>query len=204
MGIYQRWVLPRLVELAMRRPQLTGYRQTALHEARGEVLEFGFGSGLNLPVYGSGVRRLYGLDPSAELLKIARERTDGGPFPVMLIRASAEALPIADESIDAVVTTWTLCSIPDVAHALSEARRVLKAAGRMFFVEHGLAPESGVKRWQHALTPFWRRIAGGCHLDRDISELIRAAGFEIEALTMGYMPGPKMMTYLYQGRARPR
>ena len=202
MGIYQRWVLPWLVEVAMRRPQLLSYRRRVLSNACGDVLELGLGSGLNLPIYGKGVRRFYGLEPSPELLTLAQERAKGLPFPALLIRASAEALPIADRSIDAVVTTWTLCSIPDVATALREVRRVLKEDGHLFFVEHGLAPEARVERWQHALTPCWRRVAGGCHLDRNMGELIRAAGFEIEEQSRGYMPGPKIMTYLYQGRAR--
>lgn len=186
----------------MRQPRLVSYRRKVLSAVRGNVLELGLGSGLNLPIYGKGVLRFYGLEPSPELLTLARERARGLPFPALLIRASAEALPIADQSIDAVVTTWTLCSIPDVARALREARRVLKADGRLFFVEHGLAPEPRLERWQHALTPFWRRVAGGCHLDRNMGELIRAAGFEIEGLSGSYMPGPKIMTYLYQGRAR--
>jgi ubiquinone/menaquinone biosynthesis C-methylase UbiE len=155
-----------------------------------------------MPIYGNGVVRFYGLDPSAELLSTARERAKDLPFPAMLIRASAEALPIADGSIDALVTTWTLCSIPDVARALREARRVLRADGCLFFVEHGLAPEPRIGTWQHALTPCWRSVAGGCHLDRNMGELIRAAGFEIEQLSGCYMPGPKIMSYLYQGRAR--
>jgi ubiquinone/menaquinone biosynthesis C-methylase UbiE len=202
MGIYQTRLLPWLIDLVMRRRELLIYRQEALSEARGDVLEIGVGSGLNLPIYGKGVIRFCGLDPSAELLGLARDRARDLPFSALLVRASAEALPIADRSIDAVVTTWTLCSIPDVTRALREARRVLRADGRLFFVEHGLAPESRIERWQHVLTPLWRRVAGGCHLDRNMAQLIRAAGFEIEALSSGYMPGPKIMTYFYQGRAR--
>ena len=202
MGIYQQWVLPWLVEVAMRRPQLLSYRRRVLSNASGDVLELGLGSGLNLPIYSNGARRFYGVEPSPELLTLARGRAKGLPFPALLIRASAEALPIADRSIDTVVTTWTLCSIPDVPRALREARRVLKEDGRLFFIEHGLAPEPRVERWQHALTPYWRCVAGGCHLDRNMGELIRAAGFEVEELSGRYMPGPKIMSYIYQGRAR--
>jgi ubiquinone/menaquinone biosynthesis C-methylase UbiE len=203
MSIYARWILPRLIDTAMRHHRLLSYRRRVLSDARGIVLELGVGSGLNLPIYGSRVLRVYAVDPSAELLKIARTRTKSTLIPIVLIQASAEALPVADRSIDAIVTTWTLCSIPDVGRALAEARRVLKPSGRLFFVEHGLAPELGVRRWQHALTPLWRRISGGCHLDRDMDDLIRAAGFEIETLGTGYMPGPKVATYMYQGHARP-
>jgi SAM-dependent methyltransferase len=123
---------------------------------------------------------------------------------VELLRATAEAVPLPDESVDTLVTTWTLCSIPNVARALSEMHRVVKANGRLLFVEHGRAPDANVRRWQDRLTPIWRRITGGCHLNRAIGPLIQDAGFRIERMDMGYMKGPKLMTFMYEGTARPK
>ena len=119
------------------------------------------------------------------------------------LEASAEAIPLDDASLDTVVTTWTLCSIPDARRALAEMRRVLKPGGRLLFAEHGLAPEAGVRKWQDRLTPMWKAIAGGCHLNRPIQSLIEAPGFAIEGLKTGYLPGPKIMTFLYEGAAQP-
>lgn len=201
MGLYQRWVLPRLLELAMRQKVLDQYRQRAIASARGLVLEIGVGSGLNLPLYGPAVERVCAIDPSPELLRMAGQRTGGSVVPVSLVRASGERLPFADAIFDTVVTTWTLCSIVDPVAALIEMRRVLKPDGCLVFVEHGLSPDYRVARWQHGLTPGWRRIAGGCHLDRRIDELIGAAGFQFDAIETGYMTGPKPWTFLYQGRA---
>jgi ubiquinone/menaquinone biosynthesis C-methylase UbiE len=122
--------------------------------------------------------------------------------PLKLIEGSAEYIPLGDSSVDTVLTTWTLCSIPNVAGALREMRRVLKPKGRFLFVEHGLASDEGVQRWQRRLAPLWRRIAGGCHLDRPVSTLVQNAGFEVSQVATGYMPGPKPMTYIYEGCAR--
>jgi ubiquinone/menaquinone biosynthesis C-methylase UbiE len=123
---------------------------------------------------------------------------------VRLIEGSAEAIPLDRNSMDTVVMTWTLCTIPDASGALREIRRVLRNSGQLLFVEHGLAPETKIRKWQHRLTPFWKRIAGGCHLNRPIRELIENAGFEITEIDTGYMEGPKPMTFLYRGRARPK
>lgn len=215
MGIYQRHILPRLIDLAMRGRVVEDERRRLLPAARGRVLEFGVGSGLNLPFYGGEVTSIVGVDPSPELLAMAAKRasargTSARRAPptgaaVELIEAGAEALPIEDASIDTVVTTFTLCSIPEVEQALGEARRVLKPGGRLLFVEHGLAHHSpGVARWQHRLTPAWRCIAGGCHLDRPIADLIRESGFDFDRIDTGFIPGPKPMTFLYRGSARPR
>lgn len=203
MGIYERWILPRILDVVMRQKVLAEYRRRAVPAARGTVLEIGIGSGLNLAFYGREVERVYGIDPSAVLLTMARCRAGKAPFPVVLLRASAENLPFEDKSIDTVVLTWTLCSIPDPATALREMRRVLRPDGRVLFVEHGLAPEPGVQLWQHRLTPGWRRIGGGCHLNRKVDDLIRDAGFEIGDLGTGYMHGPKVLTFMYQGWAGP-
>lgn len=124
-------------------------------------------------------------------------------MPVELLLASAEAVPLDDHSVDTVVTTWTLCTVPDPARAMAELRRVLRPGGALLFVEHGRAPEPGVARWQDRLDPLWGRIAGGCHLNRQIDALITAGGFRIDALEHTRLPGPKTHTYLYEGRARP-
>jgi ubiquinone/menaquinone biosynthesis C-methylase UbiE len=204
MGLYANHILPRLVHLAMRQDTFLPYRRRLVGGARGRVLEIGVGSGLNLPLYGDAVVTVVGVDPSPRLLSRARQVQRTGRSAVDLIEGSAEALPLEDESIDTVVSTWTLCSIPDVTAALREMRRVLKPSGRLLFVEHGLAPDEGVRRWQHRLTPVWKRLAGGCHLNRPIRQLVENAGFEIERVQADYMRGPKPMTFMYEGQARLR
>ena len=201
MGFYDRFILPRLIDLAMRSRVLDRYRQRAIATARGFVLEVGAGSGPNLALYDPAVEGVCAIDPSPELLRLAKQRIGDAPVPVSLVRASGERLPFADAIFDTVVTTWTLCSIADPVAALIETRRVLKPGGCLVFVEHGLSPEPAVARWQHGLTPYWKHIGGGCHLDRRIDDLIRAAGFRIDAIETGYMTGPKPWTFLYQGRA---
>lgn len=203
MGLYQDHVLPFLINLSMRQRNLAAYRARVIPAAEGRVLEIGIGSGLNLPYYATSVEHVTGLDPSPKLLAMAREAARSTSLPLELIEHGAEEIPMQDGSIDTVVTTWTLCSIPEAQRALGEMRRVLKPAGRLLFVEHGRSPDSGVRRWQDRLTPVWRRIGGGCHLNRAISELIEHAGFRVERLETGYMPGPKPMTYMYEGSARP-
>ncbi len=142
------------------------------------------------------------MDSSPELLAMARRSATRTNVPVELVEGSAEAIPLDDGSVDTVLTTWTLCSIPDAKHALLEMRRVLKPGGRLLFAEHGFSPDANVRRWQDRLTPLWKRIGGGCHLNRPISALIAAAGFRLERLETRYMKGPKPMTFLYEGVAR--
>ena len=201
MGFYEKLVVPRLINMAMRNTRLASYRQETIGAARGLVLEIGVGSGLNLPIYGPAVDSVCGIDPSPELLRLASQRLGYASVPVSLIRASAEQLPFSDAVFDTLVMTWTLCSIPNPNAALHEMRRVLKAGGRLLFVEHGLSPEPRIIRWQHRLTPCWKRIGGGCHLDRKMDDLIRAAGFGVDALETGYMKGPKPFAFMYQGAA---
>ena len=203
MRFYDRHILPRLIDLAMRNRVLDRYRQRAIAAARGVVLEIGAGSGPNFALYGSAVEIVCAIDPSAELLRLARRRIGDAPVPVSLVRASGENLPFADAVFDTVVTTWTLCSIADPLVALVEMRRVINPGGVLAFVEHGLAPEPLVARWQRGLTPCWKHIGGGCHLDRKMDELIRAAGFRLATIETGYMTGPKPWTFLYQGQANP-
>jgi ubiquinone/menaquinone biosynthesis C-methylase UbiE len=200
-GFYARSILPRLIHAGMRQERFLPYRERLVREAEGRVLEIGFGSGLNVPLYGSPVT-LIGLDPSHVALFMSR-RAAPMHRSVELLEASAEAMPIETQSIDTVVAAWTLCSIPGVRGALEEVRRVLKPSGRFRFVEHGRSPDPGVARWQDRLTPMWKHIAGGCHLNRPVATLIEQAGFRIERLQTGYMSGPKAMTFMYEGTAKP-
>jgi len=201
MNIYDRWVLPPFLDLVMRQRQLEKYRRELVAAASGRVLEVGVGSGLNFPLYGKQVEVVFGLDPSPRLLAMARRRAAAAGIRASLLLASATAIPLADHTVDTVVMTWTLCSTPEPLVALREMRRVLAPGGRLLFVEHGLSPQPEVERWQHRLTPVWRHIAGGCHLDRKMDDLIRAAGFDVTELRTEYADGPRPMTYMYLGCA---
>jgi ubiquinone/menaquinone biosynthesis C-methylase UbiE len=203
MGFYKQHIVPCLTQLSMRQRRLKPYRRRVVAVAGGRVLEIGIGSGLNLPFYGQGTIQVIGLDTSSKLLEVARDRRRKISTPLKLVEASAEDIPVEDHSIDTVVTTWTLSSTPDAPRALAEMRRVLKAGGRLLFGEHGRAPEPRVQWWQDHLTPAWKHFSGGCHLNRAIGDLIQNAGFHIERLDAGYVPGPKMMTFMYEGSARP-
>jgi ubiquinone/menaquinone biosynthesis C-methylase UbiE len=203
MGFYQDQIVPVLINLAMRRRDLAVYRSRIVPAAEGRVLEIGIGSGLNLPFYSRHVEQVIGLDPSPKLLAMARQANRPTSGTVEFVEGSAEQIPLENGSIDTVVMTWVLCSIPDAAHALSEIHRVLRPGGRLLFVEHGRAPEPNVVRWQDRLTPIWKRVSGGCHLNRAIGSLIEAAGFQFNHLETGYMRGPKPMTFMYEGSARP-
>jgi ubiquinone/menaquinone biosynthesis C-methylase UbiE len=163
----------------------------------------GIGSGLNLPFYSSEVKRVYGVDPSLELQQMARKRAAGRPVNVEFLSQSAEEpIPLPNESVDTIVMTWTLCSIANAPNALEQMKRVLKPTGHLIFVEHGRAPDRGVAVWQDRLTPTWKRIGGGCHLNRKVDELITKAGFQITDSKLFYLPGLRPMTYTYQGLAR--
>lgn len=201
MGLYSKYLLPHVIDLAMRNPETRRLREVWIPQARGDVLEVGIGSGLNLGFYSHQVSRVYGVDPSLELQRMARKRA--GPIDVEFLLQSAEnSLPLPSGSIDTVVLTWTLCSIPDPRKALIEMKRVLKSDGRLIFIEHGRAPDSGVAAWQDRITPIWKHIGGGCHLNRKTDEIIQEAGFRIAELTTSYLRGPRPMTYTYQGAAQ--
>jgi ubiquinone/menaquinone biosynthesis C-methylase UbiE len=204
MGLYQQHVVPCLVHLAMRQKQHGPFRQRVVGAAEGRVLEIGVGSGLNFAFYGATVTSVIGLEPSSALLRMARSRASSVKVPITLLDASAEAIPLESGSIDTVVTTWTLCTIPNAPLALAEMRRVLRPGGALRFVEHGRAPEPGVARWQDRLDPLWSRFAGGCHLNRKMDDLILGNGFRIEALENARLPGPRTHTFLYEGSAKPR
>lgn len=186
----------------MRNQDTARLRSQWVPQARGEVLEVGIGSGLNLPFYSPEVHRVYGLDPSPELLRMARKRATGSTKVEFLSQSAEEPLPLANASIDTVVMTWTLCSIPNALQALQRIKQVLKPGGRLIFVEHGRSSDPGVAVWQDRLNPLWKRIGGGCHLNRKIDELIAGAGFRTIELKTCYLPGPRPMTYTYQGFAQ--
>ncbi len=187
----------------MRDERFAPYRERAVSPATGRVLEVGIGSGENLSRYGAHVVEVVGLEPSARLAAMARQSGDRVPIKAAVVEASAERMPLDGRSFDTVVMTWTLCSVDDPMAALREIRRVLKSDGRLLFAEHGLAPDRSVRRLQHWLTPLWKHVAGGCHLDRDMSGLIAKAGFRIDRLATGYMRGARPMTFMYEGCATP-
>jgi len=203
MSFYDNWILPRLIDFGMRTRETRRYRSQVVPQARGVVLEIGVGSGLNLPLYSTGVEHVYALDPSEDLLKMARKKARAAGMPVEFLSHSAEEIPLDDASVDTVVMTWTLCSIPDPARALAEMRRVLRPHGSLLFAEHGLAPDDAVRRWQNRLNPLWGRFTGGCNLNRKMDELIRTAGFTITDIETEYAKGPRPMSYVYSGRAKP-
>jgi ubiquinone/menaquinone biosynthesis C-methylase UbiE len=203
MSFYEERILPHVINLAMRKRELRPYRERVLGMADGRVLEIGIGSGLNLPHYPASAHEIVALDPVPRLIAMARRNAARQSSRVEFIEGSAEAIPLDRGSIDTVVTTWTLCSIPQVSIALGEMRRVLKPAGQLLFVEHGRAPEPSVRKWQDRLTPVWKRIGGGCHLNRPIRQLIEEAGFSILKIETGYMKGPRPMSFMYEGHARP-
>ena len=180
MGFYQDQIVPLLINWSMRQRNLAAYRGRIIPAAEGRVLEIGIGSGLNLPFYSRNVTHVIGLEPSPRLLIMARRVERAGSGPIEFIEGSAEAIPLKDASGDTVVTTWTLCSIPDAPRALRDMRRVLRPGGRLLFVEHGRAPDPNVVWWQDRLTPLWSRFNAGCHLNRDTAAAVERAGFTLE------------------------
>jgi ubiquinone/menaquinone biosynthesis C-methylase UbiE len=202
MGVYSKYLLPRILDLAMRNKETARLRAASIPHARGDVLEVGIGSGLNLPFYSRDVQRVYGVEPSVELQRMAIKKALTEAIKVeFFLQSAEERLPLPDASIDTAVLTWTLCSIADAPKALQQVNRVLRMNGQLIFVEHGRSPDVGVAVWQERITPLWKRVSGGCHLNRKIDELISAAGFRISKLNTCYFPGPRPMSYTYQGFA---
>jgi ubiquinone/menaquinone biosynthesis C-methylase UbiE len=203
MGFWSRHVQPRLIAGGMRNPVMAAERPGVVHRARGVVLELGTGSGLNLPHYVPGqVERVFGLEPDAWLRDQTAAVAAGAPVPVELLAAGAESVPLPAASVDTVVSTWTLCSIPDLPAALAEVRRVLRPGGRLVFLEHGRAPDPGVARWQDRLEPVFITLAG-CRPNRDFDRDLTAAGFRFERLETEYLQGPRFLSFHYRGEAMP-
>jgi ubiquinone/menaquinone biosynthesis C-methylase UbiE len=203
MGIYRERLVPHLIDYTMRTERIAPFRNEVVSGARGRVLEIGVGSALNLPYYGMPVTSLVGVEPSAILRRKAAPKLGGLGFPAALIDARAEALPFDRESFDTVVSTWTLCSIAEIARGLIELRRVLKPGGSLLFVEHGLSDDVALARWQGRLDPLWCRLSGGCHMNRPIARLIEAAGFHVAPLRTEYGPGPRLLSFFFIGAATP-
>lgn len=202
MGFYDRHILPHLINCACGTPAVMAERARLIPEASGRVLEMGIGTGLNLAYYDAArVTHVCGVDPAAAMHELARKRAAAISIPVETVALELEQIAAPAASFDTVVSTFTLCTIPDVAGALLEMRRVLKPEGRLLFCEHGLAPTASVRAWQKRLTPIWKPVAGGCHLDRDIPRLLAEAGFRVGELDTHYIQGPKPMTWIYRGWA---
>ena len=204
MNPYQRYVLPKMIDIACGMGAVMKLRAQIIPQATGEVLEIGIGSGLNLAFYDPNrVTSITGVDPAAQMQALARTRADGIDIPVEIIAVDVHGIHAPSNRFDTIVMTFTLCSIADPIAALTEMARVLKPNGRLLFCEHGLAPDLTVERWQHRLTPLWKPLAGGCHLDRNIPALLAAGSFSVEALSEQYLSGPRALTYMYSGWARP-
>jgi len=203
MGLYDRYILPGLINAACSARPINRQRMKVVPQAEGVVLELGFGSGLNLPYYDAGkVTRLIALEPSRGMLAKAEDKAKDAKFPVDVLAETAEKLSLADASVDTVLVTYSLCTIPDPVSALNAARRVLKPGGRLLFCEHGRAPDEGVYRWQKRIEPVWKVIGGGCHLTREIPELVKRAGFGVDRLETMYLPkSPRWAAFNYWGVA---
>jgi len=205
MGLYDRYVLPRVVHVTCGLKPNMRQRAKVVPRAHGRVLEVGIGSGLNLPFYDSAkVAKLWGLDPSPEMTRMARRAAISLPFEVEFIGLPGDKIPLEDCSIDTAVVTYTLCTIPDTAPALRQIRRVLRPGGELVFCEHGAAPDANVRRWQDRLNPVWKRLGGGCNLNRPIPALIEAGGFRIRSLDTMYIPGWRPASFNYWGSAVPQ
>ncbi|MBM68570.1 MAG: SAM-dependent methyltransferase [Haliea sp.] len=204
MGFYERRILPHVINCACGSKPIMRQREKVVPQARGEVLEIGIGTGLNLPLYDPAkVTRLIGLDPSEKSWELAGKRAQALSFPVEFVGLPGEAIPLADDSVDTVVVTFALCTIPDPIAALRGMARVLKPGGELLFCEHGLAPDDGVQRWQHRINGVWASVCGGCNLNRDIPELLASGGFQVDELQTMYLPNtPRIAGYNYWGRAQ--
>lgn len=204
MGFYDRFLLPRLVHFTCGLGPAMKQRSKVVPNASGRVLEIGIGSGLNIPFYdASRVEHLWGLDPSSEMWAIARKNAQEHHLDAEFIPSGAESIPLERGAADTVVMTYTLCTLPEVAASLAEVRRVLKPGGRLLFCEHGLSPDPDVRRWQKRVNPLWRRLAGGCNLDRPVDLLLEEAGFRLLELETMYIPGWRPACFNYWGTAAP-
>jgi len=205
MGFYDKYILPRFINCACGTKPIMKQREKVVPLASGRVLEIGIGTGLNLDYYsGHQVEKVIGLDPSEESWELAAKRAENVDFPLEFVGLPGEEIPLEDASIDTVVVTYALCTIPDPVKALEGMRRVLKPNGRLLFSEHGRALDAGVRKWQDRINPLWKKIAGGCHLNRDIPDLLAQGGFDVKDLDTIYLPGtPRFAGYTFWGSAHP-
>lgn len=201
MGFYRERLLPRLVDKACGSKELAAWRARVTEGLSGTIVEIGFGSGLNVPLYPAEVTKVYAVEPALLARRLAAERVSASHAEILHVGLDGQSLPLEDASCDGALSTFTLCTIPDVTAALAELRRVIKPGGRFHFLEHGLAPDAKVERWQHRIEPMQRRIADGCHLTRDAVALVTDAGFVVERYESRYTSGPKPWSYMTEGFA---
>ena len=205
MGFYDNKILPHIIDCVCGLGDIMKQRSLLVPRAHGRVLEIGIGTGLNLEFYdASRVQHICGVDPATGMHSLARKRAAKISIPVETVPLVVQEIQAEAASFDSIVCTFTMCTIPDVVPALQEMRRVLKPGGEFLFCEHGRAPDEGVRRWQDRLTPMWKPLAGGCHLNRNIPALLEQGGFHVRELQTQYLPGPKPMTYVYSGSASPQ
>jgi ubiquinone/menaquinone biosynthesis C-methylase UbiE len=203
MGFYDRYVLPHVINIACGTAVVEALRQQVVPRATGQVLEVGMGTGINLPLYKpENIEFVWGLEPSPDMRRLAQKRVQAAPFAVRWLDLPGEQIPLDDNSVDTVLLTFTLCTIPDWQTALKQMHRVLKPTGKLLFLEHGLAPDHAVQGWQHRLNPLWNKCAGGCNLNRDTGQCLRSGGFKITELSQQYAEAtPKFAGYVSWGEA---
>lgn len=203
MSFYDDRILPHLINFACGTKPVLKQREKIVPQAEGRILEIGMGSGLNLPFYQpEKVDKVWGLEPSEGMREKARPRVEAAPFELEWLDLPGEEIPLDDNSADTIVLTYTLCTIPDWFKAVQQMRRVLKPGGKLLFSEHGKAPDEAVRRWQNRINPYWNKIAGGCHLNRDIPLMLQEGGFQLKELETLYVPKtPKTMGFTYWGFA---
>jgi ubiquinone/menaquinone biosynthesis C-methylase UbiE len=201
MGLYEDRVLPHVINLAMNNKATRPIRRRVCADLKGDVVEIGFGTGHNLPFLPDTVTRLWAVEPSATSVRLAQQRIADARVPVEIVGLDGQRLPLEDDSADAILSTWTMCTIPDVSVALKEMARVLRPGGTLHFIEHGRAPEDRVRRWQDRVNPVQKRLFGGCNVNRDIPALIEGAGFTISKVDSYYLDGPKFVGSMYEGTA---
>ena len=204
MSFYDEHCLPHLIHCACGQKIIQRQRAEIVPAAEGRVLEVGMGSALNIPFYDPDkVELVWGLEPSPAMRRKARKNLQQAPFEVRLLDLPGEEIPLDDHSADTILLTYTLCTIPDWRVAMQQMRRVLRPGGKLLFCEHGAAPDARVRKWQNRVNPLWKKVAGGCNLNRPIPELIETGGFRIQSLDSGYLPGPKFAAFNYRGIAKP-
>jgi len=203
MSLYEDRVLPHIINLAMNNKRTRPIRSRVCADLEGDVVEIGFGTGHNLPYIPATVTRLRAVEPSAKSVQLAQQRIAAAKVPVEIVGLDGQRLPLEDDSADAVLSTWTMCTIPDVGAALKEMARVLRPGGTLHFIEHGRAPDERVRVWQDRINPVQQRLFGGCNVNRDIRSLIEDSGFTIKNIDTYYMDGPKFVGSMYEGTAQP-